>query len=246
MRFRIICLLTVFTFLLIARSPKEAQAASLLTVDKEGALTWSVLSSEDDFSLSIPAPSSMEVKSVASNSGSNLSTISLTKLEDKISMEVSSGSETRNLELSNWEEDLVELEERPEVKNIKIGIVEDKFSIRQKRITALTDFPLTIDSESAKLTLATSTGDKYLSILPLDAVETLMKSKLMTNVKDNRIEIVEEESDLQYKIAGEKVFNLFDLYNYPVEVTSHVSASTGEILSVDGPTWFKVINFLMT
>src|SRR3989344_3480571 len=183
----------------------------------------------------------MEVKSVASNSGSNLSTISLTKLEDKISMEVSSGSETRNLELSNWEEDLVELEERPEVKNIKIGIVEDKFSIRQKRITALTDFPLTIDSESAKLTLATSTGDKYLSILPLDAVETLMKSKLMTNVKDNRIEIVEEESDLQYKIAGEKVFNLFDLYNYPVGVTSHVSASTGEILSVDGPTWFKVI-----
>ena len=246
MRFRIICLLTVFTFLLIARSPKEAQAASLLTVDKEGALTWSVLSSEDDFSLSIPAPSSMEVKSVASNSGSNLSTISLTKLEDKISMEVSSGSETRNLELSNWEEDLVELEERPEVKNIKIGIVEDKFSIRQKRITALTDFPLTIDSESAKLTLTTSTGDKYLSILPLDAVETLIKSKLLTNVKDNRIEIVEEESDLQYKIAGEKVFNLFDLYNYPVGVTSHVSASTGEILSVDGPTWFKVINFLMT
>src|SRR3989344_5842044 len=153
MRIRIICFLTAFAFLLLLISPKEAQAASFLIVNKDGTITWSVLSSEDDFSLSVPAPSSMEVKSVASNSDSNLSTISLTKLEGKISMEVSSGSETRNLELSDWNEDLVELEERPEVKSIKIGVVEDRFSIRQKRITALTDFPLTIDSESAKLTL---------------------------------------------------------------------------------------------
>jgi hypothetical protein len=49
---------------------------------------------------------------------------------------------------------------------------------------------------------------------------------------------------LAYEIAGDRIVNLFNIYKYAVPVKVQVSASTGEIISIDQPTWLKVVSFL--
>ena len=79
---------------------------------------------------------------------------------------------------------------------------------------------------------------------PLEAVEAVLRTKLITKAVNPKIEIVEKERELQYIISGEKVFNILGIYEYSIPITSYISASTGEILSVDSPTWFKYVKFL--
>jgi len=217
--------------------------ASLLVVKKNGEVTWNVLS-EEDTALGIPTHSYLEVKKAGEVTPSSTSVITLSKKNDKISLFVDSGNEKRELDVTNWQEDLLEIEERAEVQKLKINLNEGKFSLEQKGIIAVTDYPLTIDSKSAELSLVTPSGERFVSIFPLEAVEAVLRTKLITKAVNPKIEIVEKERELQYIISGEKVFNILGIYEYSIPITSYISASTGEILSVDSPTWFKYVKFL--
>jgi len=200
--------------------------ASLLVVKKDGEVTWNVLS-EEDTALGIPTHSYLEVKKAGEVTPSSTSVITLSKKNDKISLFVDSGNEKRELDVTNWQEDLLEIEERAEVQKLKINLNEG-----------------TIDSKSAELSLVTPSGERFVSIFPLEAVEAVLRTKLITKAVNPKIEIVEKERELQYIISGEKVFNILGIYEYSIPITSYISASTGEILSVDSPTWFKYVKFL--
>jgi len=71
-----------------------------------------------------------------------------------------------------------------------------------------------------------------------------LRAKFVNKIPDSNIELIEKDKELQYVIAGEKVFDILGLMEYSVPVTTFISASTGEILSIDSPTWFKYIKFL--
>ena len=49
---------------------------------------------------------------------------------------------------------------------------------------------------------------------------------------------------MSYVIRGEKIFNIFNIYDYGVDITARVSVSTGELVGIDDPEWLKSINFL--
>jgi hypothetical protein len=174
------------------------------------------------------------------------SKVSLTKNNEKISLIVSSDNETRELDVSGVTDKLVEIEERAEAQKITIGVSNNMFILEQKGIKASTNFPINIDSKSAELSVKTSSGDRFLSILPFQAVETILRSKLISTVTDNKIQILESGQELQYEVKGEKIFNFFDIYKYSIPITLYISASTGEIIYFDSPTWFKVVGFLYT
>lgn len=220
--------------------------ASIVKIDKEGDVSWNVLSQQDDYSLDIPQHSYIEVKKAGDVEPDHEASVNLLKDSGGLSMVVLSGNETRQLDVSGVNGDLVEIEERGEMQRIVIGVSEDRFSLQQGRITALTDYPIGVDTKSANISLTTPSGDRFLSILPIQAVETLIKSNLLSNIKDNLVEIVEEERELQYKIEGEKRLEFFDLVNYVVPVKSTISASTGEVLSIEAPVWYKVVAILLT
>ncbi|OGM61565.1 hypothetical protein A3A52_02870 [Candidatus Woesebacteria bacterium RIFCSPLOWO2_01_FULL_39_14] len=233
----------VIGFFVLLLSPSFV-SASLLVVKNDGEVTWNVLSEEDNLALDIPTHSYLEVKKAAEVAPSPTSVVTLSRQNGKISLLVDSGNERRELDVTNWQEDLLEIEERAETQKLKVGIEGEKFSLEQEGIIALTSFPVTVDSKTANLSVQTSSGQKFLSIFPREAVDALLRTKLVNKIVNPRIEVVEENRQLQYVVAGEKVFNILGLLDYSIPITSYISASTGEILSIDSPTWFKYVKFL--
>ena len=218
--------------------------ASLLVVKNEGEIVWNVLAEEDNLSLDVPKHSYLEVTKIAQVNPSESSLVVLKRQDGKISLSVDSGDEKKQLDVTNWKEDVIEVEERAEVKKLVIKIVDEKFRLEQNGISAITEFPVTIDSKSARLSIETSGGQTFLSIFPKEAVDSLLRAKFVNKIPDSNIELIEKDKELQYVIAGEKVFDILGLMEYSVPVTTFISASTGEILSIDSPTWFKYIKFL--
>src|SRR4030042_1417021 len=70
-------------------------------------------------------------------------------------------------------------EERAEIEKVTIELENDKFLIKQRSVVASTDYEININPKTAGISLKTPTGLKYLSILPRQAAETVLKSKLI-------------------------------------------------------------------
>ena len=155
---------TVLVFLLLFINATPAYG-SLITIEKEGNVVFSVLAEEDSIALGTSGQSNIEVNKIADEKVGEDSSVSLSREGGKINLGVSDGNETRQMNVSEISDDLVELEERPEIQKINIGIRDDKFSLEQKGVVALTSFPIKIDAKRAVLSVTTSKGDEFLSIM---------------------------------------------------------------------------------
>ncbi len=239
-----IILATIFGFLIFVSANSPLYAA-LVTIDKNGEIIWNVLSEEDSQEIDIPQHSSIEIKKAAEMTPAPSSVVTLSKTDQKISLVVSANNETKELDVSKEDVSLVEIEERANVQKLAIGIKDGKFTLKQKGVLAETEYPVNIDSKTANLSLITPSGQRFISIFPLQAVESALRTKLMSRLSGRALNLFERDRELQYSVQGEKVFDFFKMYDYPIPVTFFVSASTGEILGLDAPLWFKVIGYLL-
>ncbi len=239
-------IILLFLFVIFLNLSSSSVYASVLSVGKNGEIIWKVLSQEDSLDISVPSHSSIEVKKVFDDSVNPKSLIELRKDDGKISLSVFNDNESREISVNGFREDLIEVEERAEVQRFNIGVVDNKFSISQGKFLALTEYPIQVDPKSARISLKTESGERFLAMLPSDVVRGVLKSKLISRVKDNLLEIKEEKRDLQYSFSGEKVFNIFNFFEYSVPVSLKVSAITGETVSIDGPFWYKIIGFFFS
>ena len=83
-----------------------------------------------------------------------------------------------------------------------------------------------------------------MALLPYDAAQSLLRTKIATNVNAEDMKVVEFEKDITYLVNGEKVVNLFNIYDLKLPVSAHISASTGEVMMVE-PSWLGVVNYLL-
>jgi len=218
--------------------------ASLLVIKSNGELTWNVLSEEDSSFLKAPSQSFIEVKKVAETNFPSSTKVSLIKEGDKFSLVALSGNEERKLDVSNWKDNLVEIEERPQIQKLVLGIREGKFTLSQGGVTAETSFSVSVDSEKARISVETPEGQRYVSILPVEAVEVALRTNLMNRISSENIEILERKNELLYSIRGEKVFDFFNVFDYSIPVTIFISASSGKVLDLEAPGWFRFIKFI--
>ena len=243
--FRLAVIFLVTLFFLVGLAKKAE--ASLLLINKEGKIILKVLSSQDTHGLEIPRREYLAIKAVASQTSDSDAKVSLSKLDGKVTLDVSSDLSQRSLDVTNYQEEIVEIEERPEVKRFTISLKDGKFIIDQDGISAETYFTINIDAKIAELTLETPSGFRYLSILPREAVETILRAKTIDRLKEgSKLLISEQNRELSYEIFGDRVIDVFNLVEYSIPVSSRVSASTGEILSVNEPTWLRILGFLFT
>jgi hypothetical protein len=221
--------------------------AKVLTVTKEGGVVWNVLSDEDSIALGVSQEPGLEVKAVYDQGPVTNAKISLSKEDGGAGLTIISESGEKEMRLENTDGDLVEIEARPMASLIKIGLIDGIFTIRQEGVLAKTDYAISIESQNAKLTLAAPTGQRYLYVLPQDAINSVLRAKTLTNVDASKdIRIVEEDGDLVYKLSGEKHLNLFNLYDYPVELEASISATTGEIVKTNAPIWLSLVSYLLS
>jgi hypothetical protein len=236
----------VATVLLLGLILPTRASAKLISIQDNGEIVWSVLSSGVDVDLEIPKASNIEVKEAANSKPAKDAKISLQRDGEKVSMVVNAENYEKELDVTDWEESVIEIEERPELRQITINVIDGRFAIKQRNITALTDYPISVDSKTAKLSVTTESGDRLVSILPYNAVESLVRTRIITRIAEGGVDLVEEERELTYKVSGEKLLNLFNVYEHPVQMDIAVSASTGEIVKIEAPIWYKAISFLFT
>lgn len=223
--------------------PSSVFADSLMVLRPDGKIVVNVLSAEAVADLAIPQSDYLAVRNTVSGVVAANTKIFLTNENGALNLRVGDGANV--LDVSGTDKQLVEIEERPQVKSFAISAQPDGFVLEQGDLSVATQYDISIDPTDAKLALATPTGIKYVAILPREAVETTLRSKIISSVANKgAVSLVEEGSDLVYKVAGEKVLNLFNLYDYPVPVTVLVSTSTAEVVSVDQPPWLAVLNYL--
>jgi hypothetical protein len=234
-------LIGVFLTFCFFTSFTKGAKASFVTMQKSGGVLINVLASET-VALKVPTPSSLEVTSAASETNpQNL--ITLAKEAGKVNLSI--GGE-KKFDVTSWKDELVQIEERENVKKISIFLKDGNFIISQEGASAETQFPIKIDPVQDRLTVATHSGEKYLAILPTDAVESVLRAKLVSKIDNKNFPISEENKDLAYTVSGEKRINIFNVYNLDVPLEAKVSASTGEIISTNEPVWLKLVSFLMS
>lgn len=236
----------IFSILFCLSIP-VAKAESLLVVNKNGEVVWKVLSITDSISLSIPQKEDLKITDIVNFDATDDAIISLGKEDGNISLNVDSISEgNKSLDVTNWQDDIIEVEERGETKKLAIRIQDGEFNIEQEGISVATDYPINIDPKKNEISVQTPSGNRFLSVLPVDAVRAVLRAKVMTRFTGQKASLIEEDSgELVYVLTGEKVLNIFNLLDYPVEVKTRVSVLTGEIVHVEQPPWLKVLSFLL-
>lgn len=212
----------VFSLLLLALSATPAKAA-FVTITKDGKVTWNVLASTN-----------IEVKNTAV--ATDTSALSLRTESGKFYL--------NDIDVTSLEnQDLVDIEERPDAKKIMISVKENSFTLNEGGVIAMTTYPIKIDARERKLSVKTDSGETFLMILPKEAVEVAMRSRFISKNVET-ISIADFKDEIVYKVDGEKVFDILGMISYSVPVTAYVSVVSGKIINVAGPEWFKVFGFL--
>jgi len=241
-------ILTLFLFAtLFFNSPKTANA-SLLFVNNKKEVVWNVLSYTDERELQIPKNDSLRVKKIASNieSGAN-SIISIEKEGEGVNLSVDTNGVETSMDISGFESDIVEIEQRSQVQRAVVSLKDNLFLIQQENVAAFTDFPLTIDPESAEISVRTKSGQRTIAIMPQMIYENLIRAKQLDRLNENKMMLTEGDlGELQYVINGERIFNILNVYDYAVPISASVSASTGEVLTIDQPLWVPILGILFS
>lgn len=240
---RIVLPFIVFCLLFISVS--SPVHATYVTVTKDGEVVTKVLADSDEQVMKKGKPEKIDVTKVGEHESSTNPTVSLSKQDDKLQILVANAEGSKTLAVPEKQDSLVEIEERPEIQRISIGFVDNQFSVRQRGFTALTNFPLTVDAKNARIVATTTTGDTFISVLPLEAVQSMIRSGIVTSVTDNTLTMLEVGKELQYKIKGEKIFSLLHIYDYAIPVEAYISATDGSIRRIDSSTWYRFLNILM-
>lgn len=228
-------------FLCLAQPAK----ATLLTVKGDGEVVWKVLSSEDSLSLATPQRESLTIKEVAVEGDvDSENKISLLRDGEKFRLTVNSIDGQKDLDVTDIKGELVEIEERQEVKKIKIGLQGNQFVIEQEGIIALTDFPIDVTPLKAEISVLTQSGSRFLAVLPKDALDGALKARVLNKINPDGIILSEKDQNLTYDISGFRTLNVFNLFEYDVPVKASVSAVNGEIIFIEQPQWLRVVGFI--
>ena len=218
--------------------------AELITLRKDGKIILNVLSYQDSFG--VVKNESLEIKDVLSSNESEVNEkILLANDEGEYKLNIVSNEGNKELNVTNINGDLIEIEERPSVRNLKIGLKDGNFYLEEGGIVAVTNFPISIDSKNAEISIETQSGEHFIAISPVEAYQYVLRAKDISKLTDENIQITERNlGEITYEIPGEKTLNFFGLMNYDVPVKVSVSTLTGEITNLDTEVWMKVLNFL--
>ncbi len=234
MKYLSLLLISSFIFIISTSSV----SASLLSISKDGKMNLKVLGEQTD--------AKVDITKVAVANTNSSDKVFFTRNDGGVNMKIVTSSGEENLEVTDFGEDLVEIAERPNTQKMTIGVEGGVYTLTQGDIKVVVNHDISIDPQTARLSLTTPQGIRYISIFPQEATGLLTRSKTLSQVKpDSEIVISEDlNGSLNYEIKGTKELNVLNIITLPVDVTGYVSTSTGDIVSVDQPVWLPVADYL--
>jgi hypothetical protein len=237
--------LSVVVFLVILNCTEEADA-SIVTVGKTGDVTINVLSAQDSNS-DVLLSESVKISKSSVDMGEADMPISLFRKDGKYMLNVTGKNGEKSFDVTDYQDEILEIEERPSVRRIAIGLSENQFVIEQGGIKAKTDYQINIEPQKSRITILTPTGYKFLTMMPQDAVDILLKSKSITSLEGGRTINISEDmnGNLFYQVNGIKRVGIKDIYLYDAPVSAKISVADGKILEIDQPIWLKILSLFV-
>ena len=216
--------------------------ASIVTIEKTGEVTVNVLSAESENSEE--EGGEIKVTDSSVEIGEADMPISLSKKDGKYFLSIASKDGEKSFDVTGSQDRILEIEERPSVKKIGISILNNQFVIEQRGIKAVTSYQINVEPKMSKITILTPTGYKFLSVLPSDAMNILLRSNTISSSGNNAsVEILEDgKGNLYYGISGTKKVGIKDMYMFDAPVSAKISAVNGEVMEIDEPIWLKILN----
>lgn len=165
--------------------------------------------------------------------------------DGEVSMETKVKSAGEEVELKNGAEDqaLKEVEKELEKDGVKVATAPGQIALVQKRVGALSRFPLSVNPTTHELTVTTPAGTKVVAVLPQAAVDNMLASKVMDNVVTEKntnfgsvpslVNLDTKNGVLGYEVKGKKNHKLFGLIPLSTDVTAFVSAENGQVVETD-------------
>lgn len=214
-----------FSFIFV----KNASAA-ILKVYKNGNFEFNVLGA---------STTDITVRKVAQvNDITPQADITLQKTTDGTQLLIENGSDIRELDLTGFNRDVIEIEAKAAPQTIIITNSDDGFVIKQNLEEVKTIFPIFVSSKTQEISVQTPSGIRYLLVFPAEAFSSLIKSNEISDLK--QAELIEtDKGDLSYKVLATKNVNLFDMVYLDVDVEAYVSATTGQITKINKPLWYR-------
>ncbi|RJR28138.1 hypothetical protein C4564_06280 [Candidatus Microgenomates bacterium] len=230
--------IVAIVFVLMFSFSTNHSAAALLEVDSTGEVKWNILAYESD-------TPRMEIRATADNSKSNL--ISLNKLDHGFVLTATENGQEKTLDVDGYRENVIEIEAVEAPRKLSLSVGDSEIKILQNGITAKTSMEVQFNAQENTIGFVTSSGVQYLSVLPAQAVDQLVRANIVTTLPSSgEIELSQVEGALVYNIQGQRELKISKLFNLPVDVSATVSASSGSILDVNQPIWATVLSILFS
>jgi hypothetical protein len=236
------CIITIL-FVLACFSYVKEVSASIVTVGKRGEVTVNVLSAEDTDSR-VQQTESLKIAKSSIEMGEADVPISLFRKDNKYLLNIAGKDGEKSYDVTDYKDRILEIEERPMTKKISISLSGNQFVIEQAGIKASTYYQINVEPQKSRITILTPSGYKFLSMLPREAVDVLLRSKTISSIDREKPNNISEDAkgNLYYEINGVKQVGIKDLYMYDVPVSAKISAVNGDVLELNQPIWLKILS----
>ena len=142
-----------------------------------------------------------------------------------------------------------------EEEDVKIATAPGQIALVNKRVGALSNFPISIDPTTRQLTVTTPTGTKVVAVLPQQAVDNMLASGVMDFVVGekvdnelasvpNLVKLEEKDGVLVYKVKGTKTHRLLGFIPIKTGVEAVVSAENGQVVQSTDSLLGRILNRL--
>lgn len=173
----------------------------------------------------------------------------------KIETKVKSGENETELENEAENEAVKEVEKELEKEDVKIATAPGQIALVNKRVGALSNFPISIDPTTRQLTVTTPAGSKVVAVLPQQAIDNMLAARVMDDVVSEKannnlasipdlVKLEVENEVLGYKVKGTKTHKLLGFIPIKTGVEAFVSAENGQVVQSSDSLLGRILNRL--
>ena len=136
---------------------------------------------------------------------------------------------------------------------------DNQLAVTSNQVTALTNFPLSINVETKELIVTTPAGQRVVTILPDEAVANLLATGIINRVETSSADTATQgqlgaltgvvkleirNNEVVYKVNGVKTHRMLGFIPVTTPVSAFVSAETGTTLAKQQSILASIIDFL--
>lgn len=173
----------------------------------------------------------------------------------KIETKVKQAENEVELEDEAEDEAVEQAETELEDEDVRIATAPGQIALVNKRVGALSSLPISIDPTTRQLTVTTPAGSKVVAVLPQQAIDNMLASKVMDDVvsekADNElasvpdlVKLEEKNGVLVYKVKGNKTHKLLGFIPIKTGVEAFVSAENGQVVQSSDSLLGRILNRL--